>query len=141
MMRELLWEKKLTKTDAQRQTGNPTGDLRLTRARFKVNNTEIDQTKYFRYSVFGDQNWVMKKRGRIEKEICQVLFRILIEGEEIGQSELEIQHKPSGEANQSNYTTGIRWGPWLSHILINETDCTGLTLSLWKDNGYTIDIR
>lgn len=139
-MRELLWEKKLTKTDAQRQTGNPTGDLRLTRARFKINNSEIDQTKYFRHTIFGEQNWVEKK-GRTEKEICQVLFTIHVEGEEIGQSELEIQHKPSGEASQSNYTTGIRWGPWLSHILINEINCTGLTLRLWKDDGYTIDIR
>ena len=138
-MRELLWQKTLTKTDVQRQLGNPTGDLRLTRAKFLVNGSSIDQTKYFRYTVFKSENWI-KKEGKKPKEICTAIFRIFIDGELLGEDSLEIQHKPSGEAKQSNYTTGIRWGSWLSHVLINETNCTGKILSLYKDEKYVIEI-
>tara|TARA_B110001452_G_scaffold102772_1_gene85302 strand:- start:6424 stop:6843 length:420 start_codon:yes stop_codon:yes gene_type:complete len=138
-MRELLWRKTLTKTDAQKQLGNPTGDLRLTRAKFLVNGNSIDQTQYFRHTVFQSENWI-EKEGKHPKEICTAIFQIFIDGELLGEDSLEIQHKPSGEANQSNYTTGIRWGPWLSHILINEVNCTGKNLSLYKDEKYVIEI-
>ena len=138
--RELLWRKKMTKTDAQRQIGNPTGDLRLTRAGFKIGNQDIDQTRYFRYDIFGSQVWV-SQLGKIPKEMCQINFKIRFDGEDVGEDVLTIQHKPSGESSQSNYTTGIRWGPWLSHLLINEYDCTGKTLSLWKHHDdFLIEI-
>ena len=57
MQRELMWRKTLSRTDAQRQKGNQTGDLRLTQARFEYRGKRIDQTKYFRYEVFGDGEW------------------------------------------------------------------------------------
>ena len=105
-----MWQKKLSKTDAQRQLGNPTGDLRLTRAKFLVDGNHIDQTQYFRHIVFKNENW-RAKEGKQVKEISIVLFKVFIDDEFVGEDNLEIQHKPSGEANQSNYTTGIRWVP------------------------------
>ena len=55
-MEELLWQKVLTLTDAQRQKGNPTGNLRLTQARFEKNG-ENRSDKILRYELWNEQNW------------------------------------------------------------------------------------
>jgi hypothetical protein len=138
-MKKLLWQKTMTKTDAQRQKGNPTGDLRLTRAKYKINGKDIDQTEYFRDQVFGNLEWscINQDTG---KEVCESNFEIFFDNEKYGERILQISHKPLGEAGQSNYTTGIRWGPWLSHLLIHEIDCTGKVVSLFSDNNYIIEI-
>ena len=47
-----------------------------------------------------------------------------------GRTKFEISHRPSGESGQGNYTTGLRWGSWMTHILMNEIDCTGRTLQI-----------
>ena len=138
-MRELLWEKKLTKTDAQRQTGNPTGDLRLTRARFKINNSEIDQTKYFRHDIWKNENWLTDKKS--EREFCEIKFDVYINQVLRGTTSIEVSHNPSWESSQSNFTTGLRWGPWLGHILMDEINVAGMTLSMIKKESYVIEIN
>jgi len=135
-MQRLLWEKIMTKTDAQRQNGNQTGDLRLTKANFRVKESLIDHTKYFRYDIFKEQNWEIVDKNSM-KEKCEVKFKVSVDNERFqGKTRLIIAHKPNGEAGQRNYTTGIRWGPWLSHILINEINCTG-----WKVTITTNDFE
>lgn len=129
---DLLWRKLLSKTDAQRQTGNPTGDLRLVQARFPSRNTGevINQTRYFRYEVFGGLEWqpagVNPYRERASAE-----FEVVINGRSHGRHELTISHKPSGEAGQGNYTTGVNWGEELGHILRTVEDVSGEVLSLY----------
>jgi len=129
---ELIWRKKnLPASDVQyplRENTNPTGCLRLVQAGWKVNGEGIDQTKYFRYVVFRDLEWWVK-RGPPKEELTKVLFDVSILGEHKGQFELEIRHKPSGEAGQRNYTTSLSWGP-LGQV-IESTDLRGRTLSLY----------
>jgi hypothetical protein len=138
-MDELVWQKVLTLTDAQKQKGNPTGNLRLTQAKFKVDGIRIDQTKYFRYHIWKDEDWLSDPKS--EREFCEIKFDVYINKELRGTTLIEISHNPSWESSQSNFTTGLRWGPWLGHIMMNEIDCTGMTFSILKKDVYVIHIN
>ena len=120
------WQKKLSATDAQRQTGNTTGDVRLTQAGWKVNGRQIDQTTYFRNEVFRQANW-HRKNASVEE--ATVTFAVRILGTDYGLHRLVVSHKPSGEASQGNYTTGIQWGDLMT--VTKQTDLTGRTLRLF----------
>ena len=139
-MRELLWQKKMTKTDAQRQAGNQTGDLRLTKAGFRVSGNLIDHTTYFRQEIFGECDWKIVDENS-KKEIAKCIFSVDIVDVYSGKTELTISHKPLGESSQGNYTTGIRWGSWLSGILSSELNCAGRVVSIHKsDDGFELTI-
>ena len=138
MPRELVWEKRLSKTDAQRQTGNQTGDIRLTQARFIYQGKTINQTTYFREIVFGECEWNESyskkgiKREYTFREVTTAKFQIVLDNGRKWNLYLDISHKPSGEAKQGNYTTGIRWGPRMMDFLELESDLTGYKLELFK---------
>ena len=121
----LLWQKSLSATDAQRQAGNVTGDLRLTQAGFQVGGHTIDQTTYFREEVFTGANWVDEGLS----EVADFTFVVTVFGQYLGTYALRVSHKPSGEVMQGNYTTNIRWGP-ISDQLRNQFDVTGANLEL-----------
>jgi len=126
---DLVWQKlNLPASDVQRQTGNVTGGLRLTQARWSVNDNPIDQTTYFRNNVFGNLDW---REWRISpySERAEADFDIYILGESYGIHELMISHKPSGEAGQHNYTTILHWGE-LGEV-IRELNLVGRTFSLY----------
>ncbi|HVN74671.1 MAG TPA: hypothetical protein VMT19_00020 [Thermoanaerobaculaceae bacterium] len=125
----LVWKKTLTSTDAQRQTGNPTGDLRLTKAGYKVDGVLIDHTRYFRDEVFVACEWVVESSTPLV-EVATVMLAVHILGVDYGVVPLLVSHKPSGEAGQHNYTTGLRWGPLLG-VLRGQRNLTGRTLSLY----------
>ena len=126
----LVWRKvELSRTDAQRQVGNPTGDLRLTQAKFEVGGGVIDQTRYFRHEVFGEGDWTLERQSP-RVETADFVFDVTILGDRLGPMMLAVSHKPTGEAGQGNYTTGVRWGPLLD-ILAHQIDVTGKTLSLY----------
>jgi hypothetical protein len=131
-----LWQKELTKTDAQRQLGNQTGDLRLTKANFFKDEKIIDHTTYFRNDVFGKENWNFTGKG--DKEVCNIRAEVSVLGRFNGRTKFTISHRPSGEADQGNYTTGLRWGSWMNHILTNEIDCTGRTFQLLRIDGQIV---
>ena len=137
-MVELLWQKVLTLTDAQRQKGNPTGNLRLTQANFKKNGIKIDQTIYFRHEIWDHLPW--QKDTDSEREFCEIKFEVFINQTFRGTTFIEISHNPNWESSQRNFTTGLRWGPWLGHILMNEINGAGMTLSLVKAEEYQIYI-
>ncbi len=147
MSGELVWRKRLSKTDAQRQNGNQTGDIRLTQARFVHRGKVIDQTQYFRETVFGKCRWEQAmgvqglKSPYTFREKTRAKFRIIIDEERDWTLKLEIGHKPSGEAKQGNYTTGIRWGPVMMSFLESEMDVTGLELELFKLGGDEFEMR
>jgi hypothetical protein len=103
----LLWQKILSQTDAQRQVGNPTGDIRLTQAGWTDEAGEpINQIRYFR-DLFGEFDW-RPKNEKVDEAV--VPFDVTVFGIRLGVYDLTVSHKPSGEGGQRNYTTGIQWG-------------------------------
>lgn len=108
----LIWRKsKLPGSDVQYSSKgtNPTGSLRLTQAKWKVKGKVIDQTTYFRNTLWGKFVWgIIKEKPLVERTVIQFSVRIL--GEDKGVHTLEVRHKPSGVANQGNYTTSLSWG-------------------------------
>lgn len=129
-----LWRKKLSRTDAQRQDGHHTGDLRLVQANKApracgcpidcpcktvtcdspptsddYNAETIDQTTHFRNEVFGQLNWRVVKTQPFS-EVAETDFDVTILGVHYGNRLLTVSHKPDGEADEGNYTTNIRWG-------------------------------
>ena len=88
---------------------NPTGGLRLVQARFSVDGEGIDQTTYFRNTLFGSYDWQQVKAIPLV-EAATIPFHVIIKGDDQGVQNLEVRHKPSGEAGQGNYTTSISWG-------------------------------
>lgn len=130
---QLVWKKaNLPRSDVQSTTSgtttNPTGGLRLTRAHWKIAGKYIDWTTYFRTDLFGNFDW-RKERTLPFVEATKVLFNVKILGEDKGQYRLKIRHKPSGEADQSNYTTLLSWGTLGS--LIRKSNLVGKTLLLY----------
>ena len=92
----LLWRKpNLPASDVQRQPGNPTGGLRLTQAKFTAEGRRIDQTSYFRNTLFGGLPWTTKRPTPFV-ESTTVRFDVTILGQPFGIQQLEISHKPSG---------------------------------------------
>ncbi|MFZ0913831.1 MAG: phospholipase D-like domain-containing protein [Candidatus Korobacteraceae bacterium] len=105
----ILWQKKLAKSDVQRQKGHPTGVVRLTQARWKVAGKQINQLTYFRKDVFGGFQWKITKTQPFVEE-TEVKFDITIPGNHIGVRGMKLSDKPSGEAAEGNYTSSLHWG-------------------------------
>ncbi|GIK43259.1 MAG: hypothetical protein BroJett011_70920 [Chloroflexota bacterium] len=127
---QLIWEKKkLRPTDAQRQQGAVTGGLRLTQANFEADGKIIDQTTYFRNTVFGKLNWSIGIYKPKKREAVLANFIVRILGKDYGLWNLIVSHKPSGEAGQGNYTTILHWGGLASTI--KELDLVGKTFRLY----------
>lgn len=143
---QLVWKKtNLPASDIlYAKTGtNPTGGLRLTKADFKVGGMIIDQTTYFRQTVFGKLTWTVEKTTPYV-EVANVLFNVKILGEDKGQHRLTIRHKPSGEAGQSNYTTLLSWGELGEEI--RKKDLRGKDLYLYapsvgQNEPFYIEIK
>ena len=129
----LVWRKALSASDAQqvREGTSPTGGVRLTQAGFEnPPGQRIDQTTYFR-TMFANYNWEHEERGHDDQEHAFVPMRVVLLGQDLGIHNLEISHKPSGEADQGNYTTILRWGRTLAERVVDQ-DLTGQFLSLYE---------
>lgn len=143
----LLWRKMLPRSDAlQVDAGTAhVGGVRLTQARFEnPPGHRIDQTTYFR-QLFADYVWE-RETGRhrgTDQEHTFVPMRMVIRGMDYGAHYFEISHKPSGEAEQDNYTTILRWGRVFNRI-IQDAKVTGAVLSLYEvtepNADFLIDI-
>jgi HKD family nuclease len=130
---KLVWTRKvLPKSSVQRSIGNPTGGLRLVQDDFTVDGEVIDQTQYFRKEVFRAFPWV-KVKDKPYVEATTVPFDITIKGDFKGRFELEVRHKPSGEAGQHNYTTSISWGE-IGPTIYDE-NLTGSRLDIFEAIG------
>lgn len=109
----LVWKKtNLPATDilyAKTSNTNPTGSLRFVKAGWKTDGKKIEQTTYFRYDVFGKLTWMVEKTKPFQEK-TDVLFNVRILGKDKGQYRLIMRHKPSGEADQNNFTTALSWG-------------------------------
>jgi len=141
----LAWCKlKLAASDAQRQKGHPTGGVRLTQAKWEVDGQVIDQTTYFRDVVFGDLEWTTGIHEPKLREVAIFSATIIILGENYGQHEFKVSHKPSGEAGQGNYTTLLHWWGLTDLIknlnLVNKKFELYMPVESWVDNNYLIEI-
>lgn len=128
---KLVWTRKKLPSSSVQGGGlgtNPTGGLRLVQDDFIIKGKKIAHTKYFRYDVFSKYNWSEIRKSPFV-EAATVPFEVTIFDEYKGKFDLEIRHKPSGEAGQGNYTTSISWGA-LSKI-ISEAKLTGARLDLY----------
>lgn len=143
----LVWQKTLPQSDALQVSEGTAhvGGVRLTQARFEnPPGQRINQTSYFR-NLFADYHWE-PETGRhrdANQEHAFVPMRIIIRGHDYGIHNFEISHKPSGESEQGNYTTILRWGREFNQI-IQEANLTGAVLSLYEtaeeNAAFLIDI-
>lgn len=139
----LVWtRKKLPASSVQiggQATTNPTGGLRLVQDNFIVDGKIIDQTTYFRQQIFGNYQWKQIRENPFV-EAAIVRFDITVKGKHLGKYNLEVRHKPSGEAQQGNYTTSISWGE-LNETIKNE-NLTNSRLDLYapKENSSIFKI-
>lgn len=123
------WCKLLRSSDAQqvRQGTNPTGKLRLAKARFG-----IDQTTYFREEFFGTEEWIeVDRRGTMYEE-AHVRFTIARPGHEATNVTLRVDHAPHRVADQNNVPTVLGWGHEIGQWLRNN-DQAGRWAVLEKD--------
>lgn len=136
MSKHELWVKTdLPLGDLQLLTScNASGVLRLTQSSYG-----IDQTTYFRNTVFGKLTWDSING----KEMASAKFKIFTQGIDRGVFNLDISYKQSWESNQNNYTTGLHWGDAVN--VIQDHSLVGKTLTLYEalneDYDYLIDIQ
>ena len=131
---KLLWRTaSVPASSVQRQTGNPTGGLRLVKARFTIGGKQIDQTTYFRDIAFGSLTWTVGRK-KPRREDTKANFRVTLMGVSYGILPLAISHKPSGEAGQNNYTTILHWSE-LATLLRTKLNLTGKTVEIYAPAG------
>jgi len=141
----LVWRKQLTKSDASTvgPGTHPEALVVLTQANFESQPGQpIDQTTYFR-NLFRDFHWEPEPGKHADQEHTFVRFRVFIRGQDYGVRNLEISHKPSGEAGQRNSPTSLRWGGEFNPI-IRSLNLTGAVFSLYEiadnDADFLINI-
>lgn len=127
---KLVWTRKKLPSSSVQGGGsgtNPTGGLRLVQDDFISGGSKIDQTSYFR-NLFSKYTW-KQVRTTPYVEAAKVPFEVTVKGVFHGQFDLEVRHKPSGEAGQHNYTTSISWGSVGS--IISKAKLTGSRLDIY----------
>lgn len=141
--RVLVWQKvSLSQSDAQRVSAGTaiTGNLKLSQARFRVNNAFIDQTTYFRNNIFHNLTWVNTKPNNNSYEEAFCPFDITILGNAVGTHTLKLSHDPVRIAGQGNTPTWLHWGNALIPLL-QQSNITGKTLNLYTDSlNFFIEI-
>ena len=128
MSMTLIWSKILSPTDAQRQDGHITGDLRLTKAGY-----DIDQLTYFRRQIFQNLTWTPDAQGH---EQAVAPFHVVILGADLGVIDMTLSYRPLGHSDQRNYTTGLRWGD-LRDRLQTRVDVTGKEVRIYATANGT----
>lgn len=142
--RIVVWKKnKLSQSDAQMvPTGTAiTGNLKLSQAKFKINNDLIDQTTYFRNNVFRHLTWIKTKPNNdtYEEAICN--FRIIINSIIIGTYPLKLSHDPIRIAGQGNTPTWLHWGNSLIQILQQHNVASKSLILYALDNNFILEIE
>lgn len=87
-----VWEKhNLPKSDTQQpsEKSNPTCNLRLSQAGYKVDGQKIDQTTYFRNEVFSECKWEKTEKG----EKTYIPVELEINGKSYGEYKLKVTHE------------------------------------------------
>lgn len=142
---KIRWKKKLTNRDCQivNPGTSPTGNLSLTAAGWKENGKLIDKTTYFRSVLFRNFSWNLP-RPKFNVEVAEVSFCVRIDGKDIGTHKLTLRYNPNWESSESNYTTGLSWGPIVNYI--NDPKMVGKSVSIYdppagKNEPYFLEIN
>lgn len=139
----LVWQKlNLSQSDAQSvPVGTAiTGNLKLSQARFRINNLFIDQKSYFRNIIFNNLTWVKTKPNNNTYEETFCPFDITILGIRIGEFYLKLSHDPVRIAGQGNTPTWLHWGNNLI-LLLQQNNIIGKTLNLYViGESFSIEI-
>lgn len=110
------WFKKMSPTDALRNTGHSISALRLSKAKHDI----VWQT-YFRYDFFDDQTWTTETSPKgFAMEAATVDFTVEVDGRDLGVQPIRVDHAPHREKGQLNVPTDLKWGPVLSAALRQE---------------------
>jgi len=130
------WFEQLTNSDSQQpqlRNSNPTGNMRLTKARLA-----IDHTTYFRQVFFELEEW-RTLRGTLEE--ADVRFDVFLREEHLGVITLKVDHDPKRIANQKNAPTFLHWGEQLGERL-RQRNFAGayVTLEQLRDGSYRLSI-
>jgi HKD family nuclease len=120
------WNKQLPRSDAGRPRAGSqtTAALRFTKARHP-----IDQTRWFREDLFGNEQWEPDPT-RAGREITTARFDVTIDGIPRGTHELQLKHGAERESNERNFTTDLKWGS-LTPVLRSE-DLVGKWVTIEK---------
>ncbi len=132
------WCKELRRSDAQqvRADTNPTGKLRLAKAKFA-----IEHQTYFREVFFGGESWAGVERRKTLYEECSVPFHCTVHGVDLGEQVLRIDHAPHRVAKQNNVPTVLSWGPKLGrHLRENSEVGNWVLLERHEDGAFSLTI-
>jgi hypothetical protein len=132
------WSKVLPRGDAQQVAPgtNPTGNLRLTKAKH-----DIDWTKWFRDDLFGSAAWSKGSDvGGKPIEVADIPFAVTIAGVALGQLTLQVTHAAHRESGQHNHTTVLRWGPLLRTMRATDYTKHTVTLAHLSDGSFALDV-
>jgi hypothetical protein len=128
----LVWQKALSASDA----------LQIQNPQTNTVAEVIDNTTYFR-NLFRDFEWELTGGRHADQEYTFVPFRIIIRGRDHGIRNFKISHKPSGEAEQGNITTTLKWGTDFTPI-VRQQNLTNAIFSLYEapdtDEPFLIEI-
>jgi hypothetical protein len=129
------WRKRLSLSDAQRNLGHRTHELKLTQF-----DAPIAHEIWFRYTLFDTADWSVtvvegrhaRARGggmkapprKYEKHTATVNFDVMIDGEHLDRVPLEVTHAPARISTQSNVPTVLHWGS-LQHRLEWQQNLSG----------------
>lgn len=133
-MRILIWRKEqLSNSDAQKVPAGtaPTGNLKLSQARFRFNGEYINHVTYFKDGVFYNLEWVKTKADSETYEEAFCRFHVIMLGMDLGIHAIKLSHDSVRVAGQGNTPTWLHWGHYLS-IHLQEIDVSGRTLFLYK---------
>ncbi len=141
--RILVWQKQsLSQSDAQNVPHGTkiTANLKLSQARFKINNVLIDQKIYFRNQIFNHLTWVKTKANSNSYEEAFCSFEVTILGNPVVPFTLKLSHDPVRIASQGNTPTWLHWGNSILPLL-QQNNITGRTLNLFQSNQtFAIEI-
>lgn len=139
-MVELVWTKKLSKTDAQQKTsGGIVPYLRLTRSSLKA----VDFQSWFRDTFFDVTNWKADTFGReTDIESCCVDMAISINGVKFGKKPFKITHGPNRHLQNNTPNTWLHWPDELQDVL-RENNTTGwpVTMKRRGDGSFSLKIQ
>ena len=128
------WFKRMSAADAQRPRGqntNPTGHLTLVQG-----GHPIQQATWFRQDLFAGEDWVSLPSPSGQRERAIITFRMHIEGNDLGEVDLQVTYTPSFEASQGNRTTVVHWGTTIGDRL-RQNDFTNYYVTIERTTSGT----
>lgn len=134
----LTWWKKLSLTDAQRETtGSKVPYLRLTKASLEGEDFQT----WFREKFFDGAAWSPGQFGKEECEIATVPFAVTIKDMNVGNEAMTVSHGEDRQASHNAPATWIHWSPKLLQLL-ELNDFSGRPVRITRDDhgAFHLDI-